>query len=32
MEIEGAKSVEIIGKDDKRQMTAVFTGSMMGDF
>ena len=32
MELEGAKRVEIAGKDDKRQITAVFAGSMAGDF
>ena len=32
MESEGAKRVEIAGKDDKRQITAVFGGSMAGDF
>ena len=32
METEGAKRVEIAGKDDKRQITAVFTGSMAADF
>ena len=32
METEGAKWVEIAGKDDKRQITAVFAGSMAGDF
>ena len=31
MESEGAKKVEIAGKDDKRQITAVLTGSMAGD-
>ena len=29
---EGEKRVEIVGKDDKRQITAVFAGSMSGDF
>ena len=29
---EGAKRVEIDGKDDKRQITAVFGRSMSGDF
>ena len=29
---EGAKRVELVGKDDKRQMTAVFAGSMSGQF
>ena len=32
MELEGAKRVDIAGKDDKRQITAVFAGSMAGDF
>ena len=32
MEKEGAKRVEIVGADDKRQITAVFTVSMAGDF
>ena len=32
MELEGAKRVEITGKDDKRQITVVFAGSMAGDF
>ena len=32
MEEEGAKRVEVIAKDDKRQITAVFCGSMTGDF
>ena len=31
-ESEGAKRVEIAGKDDKRQITAEFAGSMAGDF
>ena len=31
MESEGAKKVEIAGKDDKRQITAVLAGSMAGD-
>ena len=29
---EGSKRVEIAGKDDKRQLTAVFAGSMNGEF
>ena len=29
---EGSKRVEIDGKDDKRQITAVFGCSMAGDF
>ena len=32
MEVEGSKRVELVGKDDKRQITAVFAGSMVGDF
>ena len=28
MEVEGAKRVEVAGKDDKRQITAIFVGSM----
>ena len=32
MEKEGSKRVEIIGVDDKRQITAVFAGSLTGDF
>ena len=32
MEQEGAKRVEMVAKDDKRQMTAVFAGSLSGDF
>ena len=32
MEKEGAKRVEVFAKDDKRQITAVFCGSMTGDF
>ena len=32
MEEEGAKRVEIDGKDDKRQITAVFGCSLIGDF
>ena len=31
MEKEGAKRVEITGVDDKRQITAVFAGSLTGD-
>ena len=31
MESEGAKKVEIAGKDDKRQITSVLAGSMAGD-
>ena len=32
MEKEGAKRVEVVAKDDKQQITAVFCGSMTGDF
>ena len=32
MEKEGAKRVEIVGIDDRRQITAVFYGSITGDF
>ena len=32
MEMEGAKRVELVGKDDKRQITAIFEISMSGDF
>ena len=32
MEKEGAKRVEIVSKDDKRQITAVFGCLMAGDF
>ena len=32
MEHESAKRVEIIGKEDKRQITAVFAGTYTGDF
>ena len=32
MEVEGSKRVELVGKDDKRQITAVFGGSMTGNF
>ena len=31
MEAEGSKRVELIGKDDKRQITVVFAGSLGGD-
>ena len=31
MQSEGAKKVEIIAKDDKRQITIVFAGSLKGD-
>ena len=30
--MEVAKHVEMAGKDDKRQITAVFAGSLTGDF
>ena len=32
MEQVGSNRIEIIGKDDKRQLTAVFGCSMAGDF
>ena len=32
MEKEGAQKVEIVAVDDKRQITAVFAGSLTGDF
>ena len=32
MEKQGAKRVEIIGKDDKRQITAVLAGTLNGEF
>ena len=32
MEQEGGKRVEMIGKDDKRQLTALFACSISGDF
>ena len=32
MEREGAKRAEIIGKEDKRQITAVFAGTYTSDF
>ena len=32
MEKEGSKRVEVIGSDDKRQITALFTVTMAGDF
>ena len=32
MEKEGSKRVEIVAVDDKRQITAVFAGSLAGDF
>ena len=32
MEEEGSKRVEVAGKDDKRQLTALFACSLSGDF
>ena len=32
MDKEGAKRVEVVAKDDKRQLTAVFAGSSCGEF
>ena len=32
METEGTKQIEVAGKDDKRQITAVFGATMEGDF
>ena len=32
MEAEGSKRVEVIGKDDKRQLTAALAGTLDGDF
>ena len=32
MDKEGSKRIEIVAADDKRQLTAVFAGSMTGDF
>ena len=32
MEAEGTKRVEVAGKNDKRQLTAVLGGSMVGEF
>jgi len=32
MEKVGAKRVEIVGANDKRQKTAVFAGTMSGEF
>ena len=32
MAMQGSKQVEIAGIDDKRQITAVFAGTMKGDF
>ena len=31
MEEEGSKRIEMIGKDDKRQLTVLFAGSLSGD-
>ena len=32
MERQGSKRVEAVGVNDKRQITAVFCGSLVGDF
>ena len=32
MEQKGVKRVEIVGQNDKSQITAVFCGSLQGDF
>ena len=32
LEKEGTKRVEIVGIDDKRQITAIFAGNMIGEF
>jgi hypothetical protein len=32
MELKGSKRVEIVGIDDKRQITAVFCGTLAGEF
>jgi len=32
MASEGYKQVELLGSDDKRQITAVFGATLMGDF
>ena len=32
VELEGSRRVEIAGKDDKRQLTALFAGSMIENF
>ena len=32
MEVEGDIQVDLAGKDDKRQITACFAGTMEGDF
>ena len=31
MEEEGSKRIELIGKDDKRQITVLFAGSLSGE-
>ena len=31
-EVEGSKRVDLAGKDDKRQITACFAGTMEGNF
>ena len=31
MEVEGSKRIELIGKDDKRQLTVLFAGLLSGD-
>ena len=32
MDKEGVKRMEVVAKDDTRQLTAVFTGSLSGNF
>jgi len=32
MEVEGSKRVDLVGKDDKRLITACFAGTMEGDY
>ena len=32
MELRGSKHVELMGFQDKRQITAVFCGTLVGDF
>ena len=32
MDKEGVKRVEVVAKEDKRQLTVVFAGSLSGDF
>ena len=32
MEVKGAKRVEILGSDDKRQLTALFSCTLSGKF